>query len=106
MSPGSRPSQGRRPASRRMTPTTAIRRPKTISSLPTLSIIVFSFEEPALLRGLVLHGPAEVHVGVAAHPPAGRAAHQEADLQQVRLYQLGQRLRFVVDGGGHRLDAD
>src|ERR687891_1843210 len=104
MSPGSRPSHGMRPTSTSSTPTAAIASPSTMSALPTLTRT--SFEEAHLAgraRGRLL---AEMPVRVARHAAAGRRALDEADLQQVRLHHLDERVAIVVDRRGHRLDPD
>src|SRR5687768_14629098 len=109
MSPGRRPSHGTRPASIRTPPTRATTSPITSSILPRSFITPSSLKECALPRRRARpgrRGLPQVSVRLARHAPAARLPGDEADLEQVRLDDLRQRLRLVVDGGGHRLDAD
>src|SRR3989442_13173630 len=128
MSPGSRPTQGIRPASASTTPMTAMNRPKKMRSLPTSFMAAASASPARCMDGLVRTSAAppcprsfeqsrlparrrrrllaEVQVRVASDPPAGGRADQEGDLQQVGLHELDERLGLVVDGGGDGFHAD
>src|SRR6266540_4395515 len=107
MSPGRRPTQGSRPANMSTTPAAAMRSPQTMSSLP-MSLIgeSMSFEQRPLAGDRGRDGFLAMDVGSRREPPARRRAHEEADLEEVGLHHLDQRLGLVVDRGGHRLDAD
>src|SRR5258705_13497894 len=106
MSPGSRPSQGRRPARTTTIPTTAITSPMTIRARPrSFTTAPSSLKQRALARGRPGRRLlAEMRVALAGDPPAARLPGDEADLQEIRLHDLGQRLGVVVDGGRYRLD--
>src|SRR5712692_9302382 len=105
MSPGRRPSQGTRPTSIRTSPVRTMSTPSTTSSRPR-SPIRASLEQSHLTRRARGRLLTEVRVRVARRAPARGGALDEADLQQVRLHHLGQRLAVVVDRGGNRLEAD
>src|SRR6266850_4685393 len=102
MSPGSRPIHGTRPTSTRTRPTRAIKRPKAMRILPT-SFTESSREQSLLTQGRGGRLFAQMQVRLAGHPPSVGRAHDEADLQEIGLDHLGQRLGLVVDGGGDRL---
>src|SRR5439155_7080441 len=104
MSPGSRPSNGTRPASTSTTPTRASSAPSAMSAL--LTSFRRSLEEAGLAGGRRRRLLAQVPVRLAGHAPTVRRPHDEADLEEIRLDHLGQRLRLVVDGGGDRFEAD
>src|SRR2546425_3776353 len=104
MSPGSRPIHGTRPAATSTTPTRASSTPNAMSALPTS--FRRSLEETRLSGGRRRRLLAQVHVRLAGHAAPVRRPHDEADLQEIWLDHLGQRLRLVVDGGGDRLEAD
>src|SRR5437762_7748271 len=105
MSPGRRPSQGTRPTSIRTSPTRTMSPPRTTSSRPR-SPMRASLEEAHLTRRARGRLLTEVRVRVARRAPARRGSLDEADLQQVRLHHLGQRLAVVVDRGSNRLETD
>src|ERR1041384_1847080 len=114
MSPGRRPRPGTRPATSTTTPTSAIPTPSTMSirprsCMPDALTAAASFKERALARSR--RAPrrrllAQRRIGLAGHAAAPRLAGDEADLQQVRLHDLRDRLRLVVDRRRHRLQAD
>src|SRR5437899_10882048 len=104
MSPGSRPIHGTRPASISTMPTTAMTTPTMTRARPTSDMA--SLEEttlPAFSGGRL---PLQMHVCLTCHPPARRRAHDEADLQEIGLHHLRERLGLVVDRGRDGLDAD
>src|SRR5512134_562121 len=108
MSPGSRPIHGTRSKNTSTSPRTAITTPSTTSARPSsaIGVIVSLLKEGPLAGGDGWRLLAEVHVSLARDPAAARLARNEADLQQIWLDDLGQRLGVVVDGGRDRLDAD
>src|SRR5262245_40812662 len=104
MPPGSRPIHGTRPASISTMPTSAMTAPTMTRARPTSGMA--SLEEtalPALSDGRL---PLQMQVCFTSHPPARRRAHDEADLQEIGLHYLRERLGLVVDRGRDGLDAD
>src|SRR3990170_7585548 len=112
MSPGSRPIHGtfpdKFPSSRNIPPRIIMTTPKPMSNFPSPPSsgmpphpLQWQLPLPPRRRGSRI---AQVGVGPRGGPPAVGAPHDEADLQEIGLHHLDQRLRLVVDGGGHRLD--
>src|SRR3989304_6328753 len=112
MSPGSRPIHGtfpdKFPSSRNIPPIISMTTPKPMSNFPSPPSsgipphpLQWQLPPPPRRRG---GREAPVGGGPRGAPPAVGAPHDEADLQQIGLHHLDQRLRLVVDGGGHRLD--
>src|SRR3989442_13992007 len=103
MSPGSRPIHGTRPASISTMPAPGVTAPTMTRARPTPDRA--SLEETALpaLRGGRL--PLQMQVCLTGHPPTRRRAHDEADLQEIGLHHLRERLGLVVDRGRDGLDA-
>src|SRR5262245_50911202 len=64
----------------------------------------YSLEKPLLAGGGGWRLLAEVTIGLARDAAAVRGADDEADLQQIRLDELGQGLGFVVDRRGDGLE--
>src|SRR5438093_13635579 len=108
MSPGRRPSQGTRPATVSSAPTITTTIPSTINVRPRSFTVASSLKrERPLGRGRCGGRPlAEVRVRRGHRAPAARLAGDEADLQQVGLDDLRQRLRVVVDGRRDGLEPD
>src|SRR5262245_52941469 len=110
MSPGRRPRPGTRPNTSSTTPSATATRPSTMRSRPrsiTGGWTAASFKQACLTTGRAgRRRLAEMHVGLGGDAAAARLARDEADLQQIRLDQLAQRLGIVVDGRGQGLDAD
>src|SRR2546422_1649373 len=104
MSPGSRPIQGTRPASISTMPTTAMTAPTMTRARPTSDMV--SLEEAALPAWRGGRLPLQMQVCLTCHPSPRRRSHDEADLQEIGLHQLRERLRLVVDRGRDGFDAD
>src|SRR5439155_437935 len=83
---------------------TSMSKPTMTRARPTSDMA--SLEETALpaLRGGRL--PLQMQVCLTGHPPTRRRAHDEADLQEIGLHHLRERLGLVVDRGRDGLDAD
>src|SRR6185503_17455966 len=85
----------------------AISRPITTSDLPRSFMTPSLFKERALPRSWrwTRRQLSKMSICLARDAPAAGLAGDEADLQQIGLDDLGQRLGVVVDGGGDGLDA-
>src|SRR5256712_13706773 len=104
MSPGSRPIQGTRPASISTMPTTAMTAPTMTRARPTSDMV--SLEEAALPAWRGGRLPLQRQVCLPCHPSPRRRSHDEADLPEIGLPQLRERLRPVVYPGRRGFDAD
>src|SRR5437867_11809503 len=104
MSPGSRPIHGTRPASISTMPTTATTTPTMTRARPISDMA--SLEEAPLPAWRSGRLPLQVQVCLARYPPPRRRADHEADLQEIRLDELRERLGLVVDRRRDGLDAD
>src|SRR3989475_12340177 len=104
MSRGSRRIHGTRPASISTMPITAMTAPTMTRARPTSDMA--SLEETTLPAFSGARLPLQMQVCLTCHPPARRRAHDEADLQEIGLHHLRERLALVVDRGRDGLDAD
>src|SRR5437667_12818817 len=76
------------------------------SRLRTTGVVILPEAGLRLCCLLLWQFDAEVRVGVARRHAAARRALQEADLHQVRLVDVHERVGLLRDRGGDRLDAD
>src|SRR5262249_54295333 len=106
MSPGSRPRNGTfaptMPPSPRTPPAAPRTTPTILSNRPKSAIVRGLLE--AELERTVRAAVAEVPIRGWRRAAAARRPHDEPDLEQIGLDQLGQRLSVVVDRRGDRLE--
>src|SRR6266446_6854522 len=111
MSPGSRPSHGtfpaELPATSRIAPRTTITSPKPRRIFPRSAIAPSPLDgQQSLPAGSSGSTDSEMSIGRRRRLAAGRRTDEEADLEQERLNDLGQRLGLIVDRRRDGLEPD